>query len=946
MLRGAALGLVVALGLLAPSRARAAGPSASVPPAAEVTDETTLIRDALRRQYETAATEDDFAPVMAELERLTSSESGARKYALMLEIERLAISARLFGVAVRVMEERGAAFNATPWDARLALVDAMAKSPALEHLEDGIERADYYLRLAIAGAEFPKAGEFRQRLESMIKEYGQREKAREAQVRKSLVDHVKAEKRRNPRGKQPRPDELTQKLFVHRQQPKYAALFAEASRELADAEARHGTATKEGPGGSSSRSDTSAGLRLCLDLCDWEGGLPLLASGTGAFAEVARQELRPGRAQASDADRVAVANAWWKLGESMLEQPNVNRSDVASIRSHAGGLYVEDLPSLTDVLVRQLVKDRLHSVTVPRLIMTIGRAAEASDSPALAVLAYEMYLTRPELTEPQRQAAGVQLECWKLRVAEGFVRHGDEWLPAPTRDEKIRAANRRLEHGLDLLRQNQPELAKEDMVAASELDPANAVPESVMAFVYSFLFDHDLLAAEHYLEASRREPRNGRVLLNLANCELLSGRTADALIHYQRALECFPDPSVANNLGWAIKNSRALGLVKDNLQDYNRLYRRARVELGMSGSTEYTTLLFVPPLGLPSDASGNLAESRRQTQPTIESAAAGTGFVVAPGYIVTNHHVIEGATEITVADPANPEKRHAATVVVTAGGHASGQDLALLRCEALPRDDGVPLASQVAPRGEDIMALGYPNTNVLGRELKSTKGAVVSAVNEDGLFFLDCTINPGNSGGPIVDQQGRLIGVVVAITRKELLGGNTYSLGIPVDTLREFLEKHLPEEARAHLAANASRAADEPLKWPEVDAKVSRSTVFIQTITRSGGGGLAQAAGTPAPGAEPPAAPATPPPAPGAPPPAASETPPAASETPPAAPETPPPAPGAPPPAPATPPPAPGAEPPATPPPAPAPSPAAAGAEPSTPPPATAPDARSEAGRS
>ena len=132
------------------------------------------------------------------------------------------------------------------------------------------------------------------------------------------------------------------------------------------------------------------------------------------------------------------------------------------------------------------------------------------------------------------------------------------------------------------------------------------------------------------------------------------------------------------------------------------------------------------------------------------------------------------------------------------------------------------------------MALGFPCTDVLGKALKATRGSVVSAVDESGLFFLDCIINPGNSGGPIVDDRGRVIGAVVAITKRELLVGNSYSLGIPVEAIRAFLEKHLPDAAKAHVADRAADFSTESLKWKDVDAQVSASTMFIQTIIRQG----------------------------------------------------------------------------------------------------------------
>jgi S1-C subfamily serine protease len=833
--------LLVMIGFHHASMASDGDTPLSAPPPEIIATETQLIRDALPRQYTRAAEENDSVPLIVTLLKLASlSDSGTRKYALMLEAERLAMDARLFGVALRTAEERGKAFKVAPWDARLAIIDAMAKSPALEQLEQGITLADLCLRMAIATEAFTKATECHARLKSMIDDYGKREKIREGRVRASLIEYSKEHKRRNPKVKPPNAAVLTKQLLVHQRKSEYDELLAEASRELDDATSRRGVSAVGGRSGSTGSAGSSPGLRLCLDRYEWEQGLPLMASGSDAIAAAAKRELEKG-SMLSDGDRIDVANIWWNASSALLGGMPANLSDVASIRSHAAELYMKALSGVSDPLVQNLAKERIQSVAAPRIIMDIARAADNTDSTAMALIAYEMYLTRPDLTEPQRQAARVQLESWKLRAAAGCVRHGDVWLPATVVDEKVSKAAARLSHGIHLLAENQPELAKDEMDAASQLDPANAIPESVIAWVYCFIFDHDLLAAEHYLEASRRQPTNGLVLVNLANCELISGRHEDALVHYQRALDSLPDAIVANNVGWAVTHSRELKLGKSVLQDFNRLYRRALIDVGIK-RTDNEDLFFVKPYVVPDGDSSKTTDSRTETKPTIEAAGSGTGFIVAPGYIVTNHHVVDGATEISITDPANPDKRHAATVVASAGGHASGDDLALLKCNGLPSGGGIPLAGQVAPRGEDVMALGFPNTNVLGKELKSTRGAVVSAVDESGLFYLDCIINPGNSGGPIVDECGRVIGAVVAITRKELLGGNTYSLGIPVEKIRTFLEKHLPEDVRAHVTDNAKQASQEPLKWTEVDARVSKSTIFIQTIIRRGGDKEAPAA--------------------------------------------------------------------------------------------------------
>lgn len=887
--------LVLAVLLTSGAAAGDAGPSV-VPSEDVIARETQTIRSALRIQYERAKADDDARPLIATLTKMAGvSDPGPRKYALMLEAERIALEEQLFGVALRGAEERSSMFNAPIWQERLKIVDAMAVSPVLDHVEEAIVLSDFFVRLALSREDFPVAREFRTRLAAFVDEYAKREKSREEDLRKSFSRVVEMLKKRNPRGKVRSSWEMTKDLFPHRRKAQYAALLAEVDRELRDTETRaepqpaSRTAAGKGPG------DVAAGMRLCLDRYSWPEGLAQLVNGDGIVADAARQEARAG-STASDVDRIAIADAWWNAGEQLLADPAPNLSDVASIRSHAAELYMQSMAKVGDPLIETVGKDRIQAADPPRILVEVGRAALNAASPDEAIVSYEMYLARTDITAPQRRAAEVQLECWKLRAAAKSVRHGDKWLPAELRLKSEQDANARLEYGIKLLADGKLDMAEAEFVAASELDPSSPIAESVLAWLYFwvkgrdfFWTGNDLLATEYYREAVRRDPANGVVLTNLANCEVITGRHLDAAVHYQRAIDVLPDPVVANNIGWAVRNSRPLGLSEANLRRFNDLYRRALTDLDIK-ETDNDDLKFFKPFVVPITSGTDAPKGRSDTNPAIISAGSGTGFVVAPGYVVTNHHVVEGATEITVSDPANPAKRYPAKVVASATGHANGQDLALLRCEGLPRNDGIPLAEQVAPRGEDVMALGFPSTDVLGKALKSTRGAVVSAVDESGLFFLDCIINPGNSGGPIVDDRGRVIGAVVAITKRELLVGNAYSLGIPVEAIRAFLEKHLPDEARAHVTDRATAASKEPLKWSEVDATVSTSTVFIQTIVRRGGAAGGDGSGSSekpdgasaAPSPSPPGPDATPAPAPsdGAPPPTpdAGSTPPPAQE--------------------------------------------------------------------
>jgi serine protease Do len=158
----------------------------------------------------------------------------------------------------------------------------------------------------------------------------------------------------------------------------------------------------------------------------------------------------------------------------------------------------------------------------------------------------------------------------------------------------------------------------------------------------------------------------------------------------------------------------------------------------------------------------------------------GTGIVVDPrGYIVTNQHVVEDVNLIRV----RLHDGTAASARVVARDPES--DLALLKIDvgrALPT---MPLGTaQDLQVGEDVVAIG----NAYGYEHTVTKG-VVSAVKRDvtlnkevsykALIQTDASINPGNSGGPLLNLQGELVGVNVAIRA----GAQGIGFAIPVDTM-------------------------------------------------------------------------------------------------------------------------------------------------------------------
>jgi serine protease Do len=171
----------------------------------------------------------------------------------------------------------------------------------------------------------------------------------------------------------------------------------------------------------------------------------------------------------------------------------------------------------------------------------------------------------------------------------------------------------------------------------------------------------------------------------------------------------------------------------------------------------------------------------------------GTGIVIDPrGYIVTNHHVVEGVDFIRVklADGTSCN----AQVVA----RSYEQDLALLKIDVSQKLPVMPVGTaQDLMVGEPVVAIG----NAYGYEHTVSTG-IVSAIKRDvtlnkdisykSLIQTDACINPGNSGGPLLNANGELIGVNVAIR------ANAQGIGfaIPVDTMIRVVGEMLKSRYR------------------------------------------------------------------------------------------------------------------------------------------------------
>jgi serine protease Do len=231
-----------------------------------------------------------------------------------------------------------------------------------------------------------------------------------------------------------------------------------------------------------------------------------------------------------------------------------------------------------------------------------------------------------------------------------------------------------------------------------------------------------------------------------------------------------------------------------------------------------------------SRSSGLLEDLLGIPAPGRSIAGSGSGVIISPdGYIITNNHVVENASQI---DVILPDRRTFKGEIV---GTDPTTDLALVKIQGkdLPV---VPLGNSDAVQiGEWVLAVGYPlslsstvtagivsakgrNIGILDRSERNGLSSAGTAV--ESFIQTDAAINPGNSGGALVNTDGQLIGINAAIASQT--GSYTgYGFAIPVNLAKKIINdlKQFGEVRRAYIGVSFPSPAveDELLKQQGID---------------------------------------------------------------------------------------------------------------------------------
>ena len=220
----------------------------------------------------------------------------------------------------------------------------------------------------------------------------------------------------------------------------------------------------------------------------------------------------------------------------------------------------------------------------------------------------------------------------------------------------------------------------------------------------------------------------------------------------------------------------------------------------------------------------------------VETASAGSGFIISQdGYIVTNYHVVKGATSVKVT--LYNGDTYDATVI----GGDSDYDVAVIKIDATGLSPVTLGNSEDVNVGDTVLAIGNP----LGELTFSMSQGIVSccdrAINVDGTPFnmiqVDCSINPGNSGGPLMNLYGEVVGIVSAkystysSTTVEGLG-----FAIPIDDVKSIITDIMENGAvtgKAYMAVTVGTMNSQMAAQYSIDIDQG---VFVYSVVKGGAG--------------------------------------------------------------------------------------------------------------
>lgn len=493
-----------------------------------------------------------------------------------------------------------------------------------------------------------------------------------------------------------------------------------------------------------------------------------------------------------------------------------------SIEKPAEVLIVEDKG------VQRSTTDKV-AATEAMIAKLESRLKEESEA-AEALKVYERFVERHSMSAEQEQKFADRVAKWKEAIGKKLVRWGNQWITPEAAAQKKAESVNLLAQADAMMRQRNFKEAATLLNRASNFDPNSIRADFTLGLMYSGVgANQPTEADEHFRKVLLRTPGHISALNNLALIEIKMERFPQALNRFTQAAELTPrTPEVTHNVGRVIKEAglKKLDVPASVLSKFIKLYTDL-TQIGQAPPSNPSVGWMNMPMYLPERERPPGAASEAPSADQLVLFGSGSGFVVSPGYVLTNRSVVRdeelGMVEaIRVRDPADPTQLRElpATVVAISADH----DLALVKCGQV-QSAALRLSSVVPPSGAEILTLGFPTSAFMNRKLRDVRAAITGSPEESNGHHLifEAELN-GISGGPVLSQSGEAVGLISS--RYKIKGSRKSVAVIPSMIAASFVKVALP-----NFASDAGLPAE--TDWPDVTARATPSTVALLCYHRS-----------------------------------------------------------------------------------------------------------------
>ena len=471
-----------------------------------------------------------------------------------------------------------------------------------------------------------------------------------------------------------------------------------------------------------------------------------------------------------------------------------------------------------------IAEDRLDASR--QMVDALDRQARQQVSANQAFQLYQQFERTNTMSGKLREIFDSRLGHWKERSDKGLVRLGSKWVTPALRQEVAAETRQMVDEAFTLIKFGDKDGARKKLLEASRHDRNAILPDFVLGVLNSGKWSSDSVsypehAIKHFKVVLQRAPQHVGAMNNLAVAYLKEGEVRRAVRYWEDAKALDPDNSaVKHNVRRALFESTR-GTIDVNRGTLDKLRNMVTVE-DASVPLEGSGLAWaISPVVVPDIEQAEPADppEKSDDQQIVSSSSTGTGFVVAPNYVLTNCHVIKDelygtADVVQVSIPGSGNEPVVADVVAVSEQH----DLALLRTAEFNAPAlNISLAE---PRlGSEVMAIGFPLGDQYGQGVKVTRGSIVALPepSHERLLY-DALLNAGNSGGPLLGRDGN----VVAVNTFYTTIGRPMSGGVPGNFAIEFVVDCIPD-------FSGVPATDE-IAWPDIAELGAKSTVLVSVL--------------------------------------------------------------------------------------------------------------------